>query len=227
MHPSRRQFLETAAGGAAALTLGPNIAAGLTTPAEFRGIAQGQGFDHSWPNKVKGKHKVVMDVPEIDSGYGVWRSTIWASQYGEALKVPASDTSTVLVLRHNGIFLGMKQSFWDTYGIGKEKGALHPLTGKPTTVNPALMTSAKDGLQPAMDAFALPKFIERGGIALGCNLAFEMDVVPTVQNHDKVDVAEARKRAMDGLLPGVILQPSGIYAAIRAQEAGCVYIRAS
>jgi intracellular sulfur oxidation DsrE/DsrF family protein len=29
------------------------------------------------------------------------------------------------------------------------------------------------------------------------------------------------------LIPGVILQPSGVYAAHRAQEAGCTYIRST
>jgi hypothetical protein len=29
------------------------------------------------------------------------------------------------------------------------------------------------------------------------------------------------------MVPGVILQPSGVFAAVRAQEAGCHYVRAS
>jgi len=29
------------------------------------------------------------------------------------------------------------------------------------------------------------------------------------------------------LVPGVMIQPSGIFAVIRAQEAGCAYVRAS
>jgi hypothetical protein len=227
MTTTRRTFLESAATGAAALTFGPSVAAALTMPREFQPLDQGQSWDLSWVNRVTGKYKVVMDVPEVDSGYGVWRSTIWAAQYADVMKAAPADTSTVVVLRHNGIALAMKQSYWDKYGIGKAKGATHPLTGQPTMVNPALMTSAKDGLQPAMDAFALPKFIERGGIALACNLAFEMGCVPTVQAQDKVSVEEARKRAMAEMLPGVILQPSGIFAAIRAQQAGCSYIRAS
>ena len=37
----------------------------------------------------------------------------------------------------------------------------------------------------------------------------------------------ARKQAIGYLVPGVILQPSGVFAAIRAQEAGATYLRAS
>jgi hypothetical protein len=42
-----------------------------------------------------------------------------------------------------------------------------------------------------------------------------------------VNDADARKQAIAALVPGVILQPSGVFAALRAQEAGCLYLRAS
>jgi intracellular sulfur oxidation DsrE/DsrF family protein len=44
---------------------------------------------------------------------------------------------------------------------------------------------------------------------------------------DKVSKEEAEKRARAQLLPGVILQPSGVFAVLRAQQAGCDYIKAS
>jgi hypothetical protein len=76
------------------------------------------------------------------------------------------------------------------------------------------------------DAMALDKFIARGGIALGCNLAFG-DCVELVKSKENLDDAAARKQALSFLVPGVILQPSGVFAAIRAQEAGAIYLRAS
>ena len=65
-----------------------------------------------------------------------------------------------------------------------------------------------------------------GGIALACNLAFG-DVVEKFMKEDKLDAAAARQRATEHLVPGVILQPSGVFAVLRAQEAGCRYILAS
>ncbi len=35
------------------------------------------------------------------------------------------------------------------------------------------------------------------------------------------------KELTDGLVPGVTLVPSGIFGVIRAEQAGCAYIRAS
>jgi hypothetical protein len=37
----------------------------------------------------------------------------------------------------------------------------------------------------------------------------------------------ARKTALAGIVPGVILQPSGVFAALHAQDVGCKYLRAS
>jgi intracellular sulfur oxidation DsrE/DsrF family protein len=63
-------------------------------------------------------------------------------------------------------------------------------------------------------------------VALACNLALA-DCVELIKSKDGVSDAEARKQAIAYLVPGVILQPSGVFAVIRAQEAGASYIRAS
>jgi hypothetical protein len=183
-------------------------------------------WDLSWTNRVKGKYRVVLDSPEISSGYGVWRSSFWAKQYQDVLGAKPSDTSSVLVLRHNGIALAMQQSFWDKYGIGKLKNVMHPVTEEPTTGNPALFSSTRGEVPAQFDDFALDKFIGRGGIVLACNLALA-DMVALVQKNDGVSAEEARTRAVAALVPGVILQPSGVFAVLRAQDVGCKYVLAS
>ena len=95
-------------------------------------------------------------------------------------------------------------------------------------MNPALLSSKRpdDELPPMFDDFALDKFIARGGIALGCSLALDV-CSRTIAERDKISGDAARKKAESFLLPGVVIQPSGIFAVIRAQEAGCAYVRAS
>ena len=73
---------------------------------------------------------------------------------------------------------------------------------------------------------ALDRFIARGGIVLACNLALQ-DMIEVIQKKDGVAADVARKTALGYLVPGVILQPSGGFAALRAQDAGCRYLRAS
>ncbi len=153
---------------------------------------------------------------------------MWVQQYIEVLGVAPKDATSVLVMRHEGIVLAMQQKYWDAYGIGKANKVMHPMTGKPTDRNPALLSSTRpgDGISANFDDFALDKFIQRGGIALGCGLAFQ-GVVQTIMKKDKVTEDAAHKKAVSLLVSGVVLQPSGVLAVIRAQEAGCAYVRAS
>jgi hypothetical protein len=146
-------------------------------------------------------------------------------QYKEVIRAADSDLRTVLILRHNAIALAMTQPFWDEYGLGKAKSVTHPLTQQPTDRNPALLGET-DGVPTPFSSFALPAFLARGGIALACNLAFA-DCVGLVKEKHSLSDQDARTRALRGLVPGVIMQPSGVFAAVRAQQAGAVYVRAS
>ena len=165
------------------------------------------------------------DVRTLD-GEAISYATIWQRQYEQVLGIAPKDMSTAVVLRHNGIVLAMQQAFWDKYGIGKAKNVLHPVTQQSTTKNPVLLSSATGDVPAEMDAMALDKFMARGGVALACNLALQ-DCVELIKTKDGVDDAAARKQAIAYMVPGVILQPSGVFAAIRAQEAGATYLRAS
>jgi hypothetical protein len=229
MDTTRRDFLGKVAANAAMLGAMPlamdfrTLSAATDAPTT---PAQGQKWDVSWVSKLTGKHKAIFDVPEVESGYGVWRATIWGKQYQDVLGVNPKDMSAAVVLRHNGIVLAMQQTFWDKYGIGKAKKVIHPITYEQTDKNPVLLSSTRGELPAAYDAMALDKFIARGGIALACNLALA-DCIELIKTKEGVSDAEARKQALAYMVPGVILQPSGVFAAIRAQEAGATYLRAS
>jgi len=228
MSSTRRDFLGKVAVNAAVLGAMPFSMdfSSLTATNASSAPQQGEKWDVSWPAKLTGKHKAVFDVPEVESGYGVWRASIWAKQYNEVLGIAPKDMSAAVVLRHNGIVLAMQQSFWDKYGIGKAKNVLHPVTQQPTDRNPVLLASSRGEVPEQFNAVALDKFIGRGGVALACNLALA-DCVELIKSKEGASDADARKQAIAYLVPGVILQPSGVFAAIRAQEAGATYLRAS
>lgn len=228
MQTSRREFLDRLAMGSAALG-GLSLGLGtIPTRLEAAGIAvarQGK-WNTSWPEKLTGGVRTVFDVPEVESGYGVWRASVWALQYEAALGIPARDTSTALVLRHNAIILAMQQAFWDEYGIGKDGSVTHPLTLEPTTRNPALMNEA-DGLPAPYSTFALDQFQARGGVILACDLALR-DMVALIEKADKISTEAAHAKAVALLAPGVILQPSGVFSVLLAQQKKqALYIRAS
>ena len=228
METTRREFVERLTGGMIAAAGMPLI---MDTPiaalqASVQPAAAAEEWDLSWTTRVMGKHKAVFDVPAIESGYGVWRTGIVKKQYMSVLKAAANEVTMVLVLRHDAIHMVMQQSYWDAFGIGKEKGVKHPATEQPTDKNPALLSAANGGLPAQFDGLALEQFMAGGGIVLACNLAFA-EVVGAYQKRDKSDEAAARKVALAAMVPGVIMQPSGVFAAMRAQQLGCVYVRAT
>ena len=226
MSQNRREFIERLTAGAmlATVPFSADAFRGFQTHASTGFAAE--DWDVSWTSKLTGKYKAVFDVPEIDSGYGVWRASLWAQQYMEVLKAKPSDLSSVVVLRHKGIALAMTQSFWDTYGVAKANTVTHPITEQPTDRNPVMLSSSRSEVPAMFDDVALDKYIARGGIALACNLAFD-DMIGLVTKKDGGSPESARKTALAGLVKGVVLQPSGVFAALHAQDVGCKYLRAS
>lgn len=193
--------------------------------------AQQAAWDTAWPSRLTGRVKAVFDVGDVASGVPVWRASIWAAQYQQVLQLGASDVSTALVLRAGGVALAFSTAFWEKYGIGRAFNVTHPVTGQATERNPALMGEA-DGVPANLANFAMDRFQSRGGVALACDLAMRSLIVPRVTAVERdasgapVSPARAYEIARAGLAPGVVLQPSGLFAVFRAQEVGAFYIRA-
>jgi hypothetical protein len=217
---NRRKFL----GAAAAMAVLPKTTF-AALPSDLATDVANEEWNVSWVNRLKGKYRAVFDNTEPESGYGVWRAAAWARQYMDVLNAAPADVSPAIVLRHNAIVLAMQQSFWDKYGIGASKKVTHPLTMEITSKNPALLDE-KDGIPEPFNQAALMKQLSRGVTVLACNLALQ-DCADLIAKTDKISDEEAHKRAVAYLVPGVILQPSGVFAVTRAQEAGASYVKAS
>jgi len=234
MSTNRRIFLKTAGLGAAALAsvssvvhaAEPDVLSIDAVGEELAAWEQAQQetWDISWAKRVTGKHKAMFDVPEIEDGVGIFRAGIWGQQYTDVLKLSPGDLSTVIVIRHAAIPLAMTSEFWATYGVGKALKIRDDKGKKWTMVNPMLSTPATDP-KVASSNYLLDKQIAKGAIALGCNLAFRQ-MVSLVAKQDKLSPSDARTKAKTFLVPGVIMQPSGIFANVMAEEAGCVFVNA-
>lgn len=226
MTQNRREFIERLTTGAmlASVPFSSDALRAFSPPSPAMPAAE--DWDISWTKRLTGKYRAVFDVPEIESGYGVWRASIWQNQYKDVLKIDAQELSSVVVLRHNAIVLAMQQSFWDKYELAKTNKVIHPITQQETDRNPVLLSSSRKEVPETLDAVALDKYIARGGIVLACNLAFD-DMVSAVSKKDGGTPEAARKTALAGLVPGIIMQPSGVFASLYAQDAGCKYLRAS
>lgn len=240
MSTARRAFFAQAALGASALAALPGAlsASSPTEPTSARAArrrvrrlgqadreaSQPTAWDTTWMQRVKGAHRAMFDAPLVEFGYPVLRAGVWVEQVQEVFKVPASDITSVIVIRHDAIPLLMDHEYWRTYDAGTVF-KVQDEDGEPLRFNPVLTPPpGEQGGVPAR--LTLDQQIARGAIVLGCNLAFG-DVIESIQTKDRVSVAEARAIALRHLVPGTIMQPSGIFANVAAQQVGCLFVEAS
>ncbi len=183
-------------------------------------------WDMSWTDRLTGKYRAVFDSPSVSEGGAVFRAGLWREQHTQVYGTSAGDLNAVVVIRHAGIPLAMDNAYWEEYEVGKALRLKDDSGHKWARSNPVGGTTGA-GDQGGSAKYMLPHFLASGGIALACNMAFSGVIVTNIQKHDKVSHDEAVKRAHAHLIPGVILQPSGIFAVLRAEEMGCNYIMGS
>jgi len=182
-------------------------------------------WDMSWTDRLNGKYRAVFDSPSVSEGGAIVRAGLWRDQHAQVYGTAAAELNAVVVVRHAGIPLAMDNAYWDAYQVGKALKLKDDSGRKWLTANP-VGGGTGSGDQGGFAKYMLPRFLASGGIVLACNLAFG-EIIAEIQKHDKVSRDEATKRAHAHLIPGIILQPSGIFAVLRAEEMGCNYIMGS
>jgi len=222
MSADRREFLGSMLGIGMVSLVGET---GGREDRRLRGALPSSPWDVSWTDRITGKHRAVFDSVEISAGLGLLRALIWMKDYGEVYGAAPPDLSAVVVLRHNAIWLVMDDEFWAHHKIGALTKITDPKTNRPIERNPVIGANPF-GLPPALADDGLKKVLASGTV-LACNLAFTFDVVEKVKADSKADDAKAREMALEHVVPGVLLQPSGVFATLRAQEAGCHYLLAT
>lgn len=183
------------------------------------------GDPEAFFNKINGKRKVVFDATRP---HGVFPFA-WPLVFlmtNEATGSPNSDCNVVVVLRHDAIPYAMKDELWAKYKFGEVFKAGDPVAGtEAATRNPFLNPKPDDFKFPGLGAVALGinDLMAKGVMFCVCNAAMTV-YSAAVAEGSKQDPASVKKEWEAGLIPGVELVPSGVWALGRAQEKGCAYI---
>lgn len=221
MSTPRRAFLGWAGAGALASAAAPLAA---LERRERPSLPLDDTWDMAWVDRIGGKYRAVFDAPELSDGAALFRACMWRDQYKEVYGVEPAEMSPVLVIRHGAISMAMDDGYWEQFRIGKEARLKNQTTKKWEIANPFRVTAP--GTPERYAAYSIEGFLSSGGIVLACNLAFQA-AVWKYREAEKLTREAATARAKAHLIPGIILQPSGVFATLRAQEAGCGYILAS
>lgn len=225
--PTRRDFLASAAstGMLAALPIPIDRSLGLHgAERSAHATLAADDTDLSWVEKLRGKARAVFDSPQVSEGGALFRAALWRKQVNSAFGTPIDEVTPVVVFRHEAIPLVMNDEFWQRMDTGKHIKLRDQNGKKWAKVNP--LSGSSTDAPPAMKEFTIPAFISSGGVVLACGLAFG-EIVGQYMKEDKLAKDEATKRAKEHLIPGVIIQPSGFFAVLKAQDEGCKYMLGS
>lgn len=178
-------------------------------------------WDMSWVDRVTAApYKCVIDSTNINDGAALDLAADVLDQFHEVY--PDAETRVVVVVRQLGIPLALQDALWDRYALGADRKVTDPVTKQPARRNPFLRARAG---APAYEVESkIEPLMARGLTMLVCNRA-TMNTARSVaeRNHRDVEQVQAEFRA--GLVPGALLMPDGIFALVRAQNAGCALLK--
>jgi hypothetical protein len=224
--PSRRDFLAGAASSSLLAALPIPLDRSLNLHgAERRGLSTAaDDTDLTWVAKLRGTSRAVFDSPQVSEAGALFRAVLWRQQVNKAFGTPIEDVTPVVVFRHEAIPLVMNDEFWQRMDMGK-RIKLKDMNGRKWAKTNPISGSLIDA-PPEMKEINIPAFLGSGGIVLACGLAFG-DMVDLYVKEDKLSKDDALARARAHLIPGVIIQPSGFFAVLKAQDEGCKYMLGS
>jgi intracellular sulfur oxidation DsrE/DsrF family protein len=213
----RRNFLEKLALGAGAAVAIPTLLSPFDALASFNPVVAADADE--WFKKVKGKHKIVFDAPDPHNGFPVaWPFVFYKTN--NATGTADTDMTAVVVLRHSAIPLAMEDKIWDKYKLGDRFHITDSDTNASATKNVYAMTT--EPLFKMLGIDGIKALIARGVMFCVCDVAVSVHsgMMAKAMN---ANPDEVKKEWVDGLIPGVQLVPSGVWAVGRAQEKGCAY----
>lgn len=227
--PGRREFISSVAAAAAVVagTAGTAWAAPLGAGGVTSSRDGGEPpFDDTWTARVKAAaHRGVFDSPDLSRGMALQQASTYMDGYKEMFGATGDAVVAVVVMRHLGTALALSDAMWAAHAFGARFKLDDPLTGKPALRNPFLTVSGDEEKEYIGPHASLPALRARGAVLLACNKALMSFATDAAKKAGR-DVDEVKAEFRAGVVPGVILQPSGVYATMRAQEAGCGFIRA-
>jgi hypothetical protein len=189
-------------------------------------------WDDSWFGRLTAKHKAVFDSPQFEDGIALANASGYIRGMREATGAGVDDVQVVLVMRHAAVSMALNDAMWAKYEIGKDRKVKDFPSDNFATRNPfyAAAPSSNASSRPAPPADrpqpSLSWLGAHGNVLLACDLAMR-GYSSIMAQRTKTEQHTVYEEFKANLVPGVILQPTGVYAVLRAQEAGCAFFKST
>jgi hypothetical protein len=211
----RRHFIAQLGAAAAAMVIDADEvrAASRTASTEW---------DTSWLDRLaSAQYRVVFNASEINDGAAMDYAATFFEHFHEVHDTSDKQTRPVIVFRRLGTPMAFNDVLWDRYAIGEDSKIRDSATQAPARRN--VFWKPRPGASAQSGETKIETLQARGLICLVCNVAANNIASRWAEKFQR-PVEDVRKEVKDNLIPGATLVPSGIYALIRAQIAGCAYM---
>ena len=215
MSVDRRMFLGQLGAVAASLSLDPE---------EMRAMSDRRSgpWDTSWLERLgAAQYRVVFNTSEVSDGAVLSYVSSFLDDFHTIHGTTDRQTRAVIVFRRLGTPMALNDAMWARYAIGEDQKIKDPNTNAAATRN--VFWKPRDGATGWEAQSALEPLQKRGLISLVCNVALGNWAAGMARKYQR-DPELVKAEWRENLIPGAILVPSGIYALIRAQNAGCAFM---
>ncbi|PZX60478.1 hypothetical protein LV84_00757 [Algoriphagus ratkowskyi] len=173
-----------------------------------------------WFENVKGSHRIVYDGSTPHDGFAIiWNWVFYLTN--NQTDSPDSDITAMTVLRHSGVGFALEDRLWSKYKLGEALGVKDPATGTASLRNPYY--DPKPGDFPMPQIQGIKDLIGRGAMFCVCDLALQVNS-GAIAKKMNLKMEDVYQDMLSGVLPGIQLVPSGVWALERAQKHGCAYV---
>ncbi len=219
----RRGFLGTISAGA--LAVGLSMLKPLAVAAEKSSELYSPEDPDKWFDQLKGKHRIVFDIKETFANPlfpFVWPRVFLMTN--SATGTPEKECGVVMVLRHEGIPYAMDSNLWEKYKLGEVFKINDAETKSPQTKNPFWKPAPGTFKAPGVGevSIGINELQDNGVMLCVCNAAITV-FSAVVAGQMNMTADAVYKDWIAGVLPGIEVVPSGVWAVGRAQEHGCAY----
>jgi len=209
----RRGFLTSLAALTGLAALRPRSLQAELSPAAGPGSGE---WDLSWLNQLRGKHRQVFDLSNMEIGLLVVRNWFDAHETVYGLKYPG--VNAVIGIGGHAFPINAGDELYRKFPIGELWKVNDPETGQPAVRN----TFLEGGKTPADRESTVRALQARGAIFWQCNNALHA-VAGRIGGAVKRPADEIYPELKSGLNAGVKLIPAHTMLLGLAQEHGCAY----
>jgi hypothetical protein len=219
----RRGFLGKIVAGASAIGMATVITPLKTAASDTTALFADADDPDAWFSKMKGKHRIVIDCTEPHDIFPfAWPKVFIMTN--KATGATDKDVNVVVVFRHSAIPYALEDSLWAKYKFGEFFKIDDVTTKAPAVRNPFWKPKPDDYKVPGLGSVAIGinDLQNEGAMFCACSVAITVYSAVMAEKMS-LDPETVKKEWMAGVLPGVQLMPSGMWAIGRAQEHGCGY----